>query len=125
MKDFRKVSKNEFIEALKFVQENYKVIRDNTTAWNEIKDDTASYYLSGNPAFMGFAVSLSGELTSVFSAIKGNGDKILSNAVILGANNLDCFDGYLVSFYERHGFKEVRREANWTAGAADVVFMER
>jgi hypothetical protein len=126
MENFSNVTEQQFIKAIKFCQENYKHIRQATTAWNELHcEDGTSYYLSGNPAFMGFALSSTGELTSVFSAIKGKGDTILSNAIRRGACHLDCFDGYLPTFYARHGFQEVRREPNWTPGEPDVVFMER
>lgn len=123
---FVNVSYNCFKGALRAVQANYKHVRQATTPWNELhNEDGTSYYLAGCPSYMGFALSPSGELTSVFSAIKGKGDHILSNAVRCGACHLDCFDGYLPTFYARHGFKEVKREANWTAGEPDVVFMER
>lgn len=72
----------------------------------------------------GYALN-NGELVSVFSAIKGAGDDIVRSAISNGATHLDCFDGYLLKLYARHGFEEVRREANWTAGGPDVVFMRR
>lgn len=66
-----------------------------------------------------------GELVSVFSAIRNAGDEIVRSAVSNGATHLDCFDGYLPKLYTRHGFEETRREANWTPGGPDVVFMRR
>lgn len=65
------------------------------------------------------------ELIGVFSDVKGRGDEIVEDAIFHGANTLDCFDGYLPGFYERHGFTEVNRVPNWTPGEPDVVFMER
>ena len=124
--NFINVSFNHFKGALRLAQVNYKHIRQATTPWDELKDkDGTSYYLAGSPAFMGFAVSADGELTSVYSTIKGKGDIILEQACKRGACHLDCFDGYLPSFYQRHGFKEVRRELNWTVGQPDIVYMER
>lgn len=122
---FVKVSGNGFKESLKRVQSFYKVIRESTTPWNEIETKDVEFFIAGCPAFMGFAISENGELTSVFSAIQGKGDTIMKEAIKQGAKHLDCFDGYLPTFYARHGFKEVRREKNWTEGEPDVVYMER
>ena len=57
--------------------------------------------------------------------VKGSGNWLLDHAIKDGATRLNCFDGYLVNFYKARGFVEVNREANWTAGEPDVVFMER
>ena len=121
---FVQVNANEFKESIKRVQNLYKHIKQATTPWNEI-DLASNFFIAGCPAFMGYAVSENGELTSVFSCIKGKGDIIMQDAIKNGAKHLDCFDGYLPSFYQRHGFKETRREQNWTAGQPDVVYMER
>jgi hypothetical protein len=124
--NFVNVSFKHFIEALKRVQERYSIIRKSTTPWKDIENEEgSSYYLAGHPGFMGFALSANGELTSVFSAIRGKGDILMKEACKRGACHLDCFDGYLPKFYERHGFQVVRREANWTPGEPDVCFMER
>lgn len=73
----------------------------------------------------GYAVREDGDLVSVWSAVKGRGDELVESALENGATRLDCFDGYLPTFYARHGFYIVHREANWTPGGPDVVFMER
>ena len=72
----------------------------------------------------GYALSPRGDLQSVFNIGQGGiGDDLISHAVAQGARTLDCFDGYLPRFYARHGFTEACREANWTPGEPDVVFM--
>lgn len=71
----------------------------------------------------GFVIRADGELTNVFSVGKGNGDDIMRAAIARGARHLDCFDGYLPTFYGRHGFAETRREDNWTPGGPAVVYM--
>ena len=71
----------------------------------------------------GFVLSHNGELTNVFSTRKGRGDELMYYALAHGAKHLDCFDGYLVSFYSKHGFEEYNREANWDEGQPDVVYM--
>lgn len=71
----------------------------------------------------GYCVRSNGDLVYVFSLEKGRGDAMLAKALQDGAETLDCFDGYLPGFYARHGFVEYAREANWTAGGPDVVFM--
>lgn len=67
------------------------------------------------------------ELVNVFSAEKGlgRGDKLVSEAVDRGAQTLDAFDGYLPKLYEKHGFKEYKREPNFTPGNPDVVYMSQ
>jgi hypothetical protein len=71
----------------------------------------------------GFCIDNDDRLLFVFSLEPGRGDEIVSHAVRHGAKRLDCFDGYLPGLYSRHGFVEERREANWTPGEPDVVFM--
>jgi len=44
-------------------------------------------------------------------------------AIDAGAKTLDCFDLYLPGWYSKFGFKEYKREANWTEGEPDVVYM--
>jgi hypothetical protein len=74
----------------------------------------------------GFAVSPDGDLQSVFNyGTGGRGDALVTAAIGAGARTLDCFDGFLPAFYARHGFRVVRREANWTVGGPDVVYMAR
>lgn len=71
----------------------------------------------------GFSIRPDGELVYVFSLDRGHGDDIMRAALANGARRLDCFDGYLVEFYARHGFEVTAREPNWTPGGPDVVFM--
>lgn len=47
----------------------------------------------------------------------------LSANVASGARTLDCFDGFLPKYYSGFGFEEYKREANWTLGEPDVVYM--
>lgn len=73
----------------------------------------------------GFALKPDGDIVSAFSAVKGRGDNLVKRAKKEGGRKLDAFEGYLTEdLYPRHGFKEVRREPNWTPGEPDVVFME-
>lgn len=70
-------------------------------------------------------VIVAGDLRLVFSTVRGRGDALVASAILHGARTLDCFDGYLPTLYARHGFRVIRREANWTPGGPDVVFMAR
>jgi len=84
----------------------------------------------------GFAVHLGrGELVNGYSIAKGNGDRLVQEAIRIGATNLDCYDGPLFDLYSRNGFVEVNREKwddayadpRWDKklwGTPDVVFME-
>ena len=40
------------------------------------------------------------------------GDRTIEHAVVCGARQLYCFDGMLLGFYSRHGFREISR-APW------------
>lgn len=92
---------------------------------SEPTDVEGSIYVLANDERSGYCVRPDGELVLVFSLERGRGDFIVEAAIADGASRLDCFDGYLPSLYARHGFVEVRREANWTSGEPDVVFMSR
>lgn len=83
-----------------------------------------AYYLSDD-FDSGYAVKSNGELVHVFSRVKGRGNLLVDSAVRNGAYRLDCFDGYLPDLYRRHGFVEHDRDANWTEGGPDVVYMYR
>lgn len=66
------------------------------------------------------------ELASLFNAGRpGAGAIAAQDAVDMGATHLDVFDPYLPDFYKLFGFKEYRREPNWTPGGPDVVYMQR
>ena len=72
----------------------------------------------------GFAVKPDGDIVSLFSTEKGRGDQLVQHAKKVGGNKLDAFEGYLTnSLYPKHGFKETKREKNWTPGKPDVVYM--
>lgn len=90
----------------------------------EAMPETARYFLTTDGA-SGFGIDADGTLIGLFSTVKGRGDALVKAAVENGATRLDCFDGYLPALYARHGFRETHREANWTPGEPDVVFMVR
>lgn len=96
-------------------------IRDATSTF-EISGDDSTYRVSLD-GMSGYVVRSDGELVYVFSRVPGRGAAMIERAIADGATYLDCFDGYLPTFYARHGFVETRREANWTPGEPDVVFM--
>lgn len=96
---------------------------------DQIREATSEDVPEGRSCFLsedllsGFVISEDGELTNVFSLERGRGDALVTAAIDHGASHLDCFDGYLPTLYARHGFVETSREANWTPGQPDVVFM--
>jgi len=72
----------------------------------------------------GFAISPDHELVNVFSVVKGNGREAVALATSLRPFlHLNCYEGPLEVLYAQHGFVTQRREANWTAGKPDIVFM--
>lgn len=73
----------------------------------------------------GFAIKPDGDLINVFSSEKGRGGQLMRDAVEAGPKKLDAFDGYLPKLYKKYGFNELKREANWTPGGPDVVYMKK
>ncbi|MEU0120646.1 hypothetical protein ABZ114_02945 [Streptomyces albidoflavus] len=88
----------------------------------EMPDD-AMYYLSED-LMSGFGVTPDGWAIGLFSQVKGRGPEMVAAVIREGAHLLDCFDGFLPSYYEQFGFIETERVPNWTPGAPDVVFMK-
>ena len=72
----------------------------------------------------GFVISRDNEILALHSNNKGDGNVLVWEAKQRGGTNLNCFDiPHLIKLYERHGFKEVKREPNWIDGGKDVVYM--
>jgi hypothetical protein len=109
-----------FLSALTTARYARSRVGDATSAPEDIGDGT--FYLSDD-GLSGYGVTTDGTLVGVFSLAKGRGDAIVSDAISHGARSLDCFDGYLVKLYARHGFTVTKREANWTHGEPDVCYM--
>ena len=136
--DYKEVSKELFISYLRIAQDENKLIAASTSPVVELVDDNASrtyymridrvngcnvYRLSGYAISNGDLVSAKGELTSLYSTMKGQGKELHNSAIENGATHLDCFDGYLATFYGKAGFTIDSRVANWTQGEPDVLFM--
>lgn len=78
--------------------------------------------MEGNVVRGGFTV-MDGELMGLWNTERGRGDWMMREALSLGADRLDYFDlPALATLYTRHGFVEVLREPNHTAGQPDVVW---
>ena len=121
------VSKTVFLSVFAAAKQASDKINDSTSPVYEVAEATTAedgFYLDFNGRY-GFIVKWDGELIALFSMIRRSGDELVKQAIERGANRLDCFDGYLTGFYERNGFMEVGRVANWTPGQPDVVFMQR
>lgn len=86
----------------------------------------------------GFAITSDGEIVNLFNNtnIKGLGESMVQWAVNLGAHKLMCFDDFLKAYYEKLGFKVVKRvpwddkfaPANWKYeiyGKPAIVYMVR
>ncbi|MEU4155712.1 hypothetical protein [Actinoplanes sp. NPDC026670] len=92
------------------------------TSAPEEMPDTARYFITRDGK-SGFGISREGELIGLFSLIPGRGNDLMGWAIGLGVERLDCFDGFLPTYYRNYGFAEYKREANWTPGGPDVVYM--
>ncbi len=90
----------------------------------EIKDHGMKPFLSEDKQ-SGCIIAPDGDLGNVFS-LNHHGRDVVEFAIVNGAKKLDCFDdGKLPKFYSEFGFKEYKREKNWTPGEPDVVYMHR
>lgn len=121
------VSKTVFLAVFHEAKGSSDKINDATSPVYEVAEATTAedgFYLDFNGRY-GFIVKQDGELIALFSMVRRSGDELVRQAIERGANRLDCFDGYLVGFYERNGFMVTERVANWTPGEPDVVFMQR
>lgn len=96
-------------------------IADATSKPEEMPDD-ARYFLTADSQ-AGFGVTSDGTLIGLFSLVKGRGVSLVRAAIAHGAHLLDCFDGFLPTYYRGFGFVETERIPNWTPGQPDVVFM--
>jgi hypothetical protein len=76
----------------------------------------------------GYAIKGGNELVNLYNSggpdAKGAGPWLVLHAIEHGVTHGDHFHGYLTRFYQRLGFKEVKREKNWTPGGPDVVYIE-
>lgn len=108
-----------------------KALLQNSRA--ETLTDYSTEELQGMKLFMlkggkaGYAIKNGSELVNLFNnggeATKGAGPWLVIHAIENGARHGDHFDGFLTGFYQKLGFTQVRREANWTPGGPDVVYM--
>ena len=114
----------EFHSALSGAMKSSPKVREFVHLYKPEEYSGMKTFLSPDKA-SGYALKPDGDIVSVFSTQKGRGDAIVQHALKNGGNKLDAFDGYLPKLYAKHGFQEYKREANWTPGAPDVVYMHR
>ena len=117
-------SSKEFYKTLNQARADSSRVAEATHIYKPSEYEKMNTYLSPDKK-SGFAVKPDGDLVSVFSLEKGRGNTIVQQAKEAGATKLDAFDnGYLKEFYQKHGFKEYKREPNWTGKGPDVVYMK-
>jgi hypothetical protein len=100
-------------------------------------DEYATMKIGYNPVGVGYAVKPNGDIVSIFniSGQKGLGEEAIKQAIKAGGNKLDAFDGKLVEYYKKFGFKEYNRikwsdeyaPTGWDYekyGRPDIVFMK-
>ena len=121
---YQHVSIDRFLDAFEHARNISERVRNNTD------EHTAIHYVGGRAyltadSLSGYVVMDNGELISVFNVgEKGRGQQLMHSAVARGATWLNCYDGFLLSFYEQFGFVETNRVANFTPGGPDVLYME-
>ena len=120
----RPVAHHEFHNALHQASLSNPKIKENVEFHPPEKLQHMKTFLSADGR-SGYAITPDGELTSVFSSERGRGNALVAHSVAQGAKHLNAFEGHLTNLYANHGFKEHRRENNWTPGGPSVVFMRR
>lgn len=105
----------------------------NRAAWYRVRDNCSEITKESAEqciAFMstcrtgGFCIHVpTKEIRFLHSLESGQGNTLVQEAIQRGGTWLTCFDGYLKTLYESHGFTIVEREPNWTAGNPDVLKM--
>ena len=130
-----------FLDAVSYVRGENEMMMENLSSSGDIAIKYAEYFnyckqrnISPSIVFRlvydgilctgGYCV-INGELCSFWSIIGGRGTWLLDNAIADGAYHLNCFDGYLPTFYKKRGFKEYQREHNWTPSGPDVIYMKK
>lgn len=112
----------EYFAALEAARKDSPRITEATSSPEDMPAD-ALYLLSGDGK-SGYGVSKENELIGLFSLVPGRGMDMVEEAISFdGVESLDCFDGFLPRYYEKFGFVEYKRKANWTEGGPDVVYM--
>lgn len=122
---YYKVSSIDFISALNVAQQESELVRNSTSTLTEIHKAAKFYdcYYLHHDKRSGFIITGDGELKGVFSLERGRGSILVQSAIKRGAMHLDCFDGYLVKLYQKHGFGSWKIEPNWTPGGPSVHYM--
>lgn len=120
------VSHERFCDALALARQANPKVADATSSPEELSRHAIWYLTPAGDAGFGI-VPDSGGLVALFnnSTTRGLGRELVKAAIGSGAIHLDCFDGFLVGYYQSLGFVETHREPNWTPGGPDVVFMSR
>lgn len=123
VKRFYQVKPAYFRKHFENARENER-IREATSEFTGAFRGTRYFIWENGFQVAGYAIRADGELVYVFSTARGLGSAIVADAIQRGATHLDCFDGYLPTFYAENGFIDYKREANWTPGGPDVVYMQ-
>lgn len=92
----------------------------NATSWYLTPEGNAGFGIYSHKPYGRTLVALFNNSTT-----RGLGRELVKAAIGSGAIHLDCFDGFLVGYYQSLGFVETHREPNWTPGGPDVVYMSR
>lgn len=115
-------TRGDYLAALEAARQESPRIAESTTAPKDMPRD--AWYRLSPDGKSGFGVTFNHELIGLFSLVPGRGKDMVEEAIGLDhVEYLDCFDGFLPSYYEQFGFVEYKREANWTEGGPDVVYM--
>lgn len=118
---FHRVSAQDFAQTVQTLVAQDTFFRENL----DIKDsyDLCDCWLDAN-SMAGYAVTPENELINVFCRLSRQGSQVVRHALDnYDGLHLNCYAGYLESFYAAHGFKTIVYTPNWDEGRPDVVIM--
>lgn len=123
MPSTHRVSRLLFDLAFQWAREHNPLVAEMTSDTVPLGEDSG-FYLTADLR-SGYVLT-DGELTNLFSLVRGRGHDLVAQAVVDGATRLDCFEGYLPALYSAHGFVVDRVEDNYDGPEyPSVVYMRR
>lgn len=120
---FIKVDSKTFLKSLDNSKNVNSKIKSFVHTYKLSDYDNMDCYLNVNYN-CGYAIK-NGDIVSLFSSVKGMGEKLINSAIVNGGVKLDCFDGYLTKLYYNAGFNVDKIETNWNgSNFPNVVYMK-
>lgn len=119
--EFERVSADEFAQLILDITSGDDFLRENLSIFDDY-NGFQCWVTTDRQS--GYAVTPTAELVNVFS-LCSNGANVVTHATDNHEDlHLNCFAGFLETFYAQYGFTPLERVPNWTEGKPDVVIMQ-